>query len=89
MHRLIYRQVIETLRCLDEGGLRTEVEGNVASVVAIEFPRHAGGALQFIPGVGVAAFQARCDELAKTYGERFRVTSDQLGKLDSAPKAAA
>jgi 3-hydroxyacyl-CoA dehydrogenase / enoyl-CoA hydratase / 3-hydroxybutyryl-CoA epimerase len=86
--RLIYRQVIETLRCLTEGVLRTEVEGNVGSVVAIGFPRHTGGALQFIRGAGVAAFQARCDELAKAYGERFQVTSDQLAKLDP-HKAAA
>jgi 3-hydroxyacyl-CoA dehydrogenase/enoyl-CoA hydratase/3-hydroxybutyryl-CoA epimerase len=87
--RMIYRQVIETLRCLDEGVLRTEVEGNVGSVVAIGFPRHTGGALQFIRGVGLAAFQARSDELMKAYGERFRVTAEQLAKLEAPRKAAA
>jgi 3-hydroxyacyl-CoA dehydrogenase / enoyl-CoA hydratase / 3-hydroxybutyryl-CoA epimerase len=87
--RLIYRQVIETLRCLDEGVLRTEVDGNVGSIVAIGFPRHTGGALQFIRGVRLGRFRARCDELAKTYGERFRVTPDQLAKLDSPQQAAA
>ncbi len=87
--RLIYRQAIETLRCFDEGVLRTEVEGNVGSVVAIGFPRHTGGALQFIRGVGFARFQARCDELARTYGERFQVTSGQIAKLDQPRQAAA
>jgi 3-hydroxyacyl-CoA dehydrogenase/enoyl-CoA hydratase/3-hydroxybutyryl-CoA epimerase len=87
--RLIYRQVIETLRCLDEGVLRSEVDGNVGSIVAIGFPRHTGGALQFIRGVGLGRFQARCDELAKTYGERFRVAPEELAKLDSPQQAAA
>ena len=44
--RLLYRQSIETLRCLDEGVLRTEVEANLGGIFAIGFPSHTGGALQ-------------------------------------------
>jgi 3-hydroxyacyl-CoA dehydrogenase/enoyl-CoA hydratase/3-hydroxybutyryl-CoA epimerase len=80
--RLLYRQAIETLRCLHEGVLRTEVEGNVGSVVAIGFPRHTGGALQFIRGIGLDVFKTRAGELEAKYGERFHVTGAELARLD-------
>ncbi|MEL6795116.1 MAG: 3-hydroxyacyl-CoA dehydrogenase NAD-binding domain-containing protein, partial [Pseudomonadota bacterium] len=71
--RMIYRQVIETLRCFHEGVLRNETEANIGSIFAIGFPAHTGGALQFIRGVGVDAFEARAAELAAEYGDRFAV----------------
>lgn len=89
MDRLMYRQAIETLRCLDEGVLNTEVEGNVGSIFAIGFPAHTGGALQFIKGIGLEAFKARADELAARYGERFDVTHAQLARLHGASQEAA
>ena len=79
--RLIYRQVIETLRCYDEGVLRSEVEANLGSIVAIGFPGHTGGALQYVRGVGIDAFARRAAELADRYGERFAVPLGALDKL--------
>lgn len=79
--RLSYRQAIETLRCLDEGVLNTEIEGNIGSILAIGFPAHTGGALQFIRGVGIREFKARADELAARYGERFGVRVGALERL--------
>ncbi|MFE1602850.1 3-hydroxyacyl-CoA dehydrogenase NAD-binding domain-containing protein [Methylobacterium sp. ID0610] len=87
--RLIYRQAVETLRCLSEGVLRTEVDGNIGSVLAIGFPRHTGGALQFIRGVGRDVFKARCDALAAAYGARFAVSAADLDRLDGSVRAAA
>ncbi|QUS58661.1 3-hydroxyacyl-CoA dehydrogenase NAD-binding domain-containing protein [Pseudovibrio brasiliensis] len=87
--RMMYRQAIETLRCLDEGVLRTEVEANIGSIFAIGFPAHTGGALQFIHGVGLDAFKKRADELAAAYGPRFEVTESALNKLRSEKLAAA
>ena len=46
--RLLYRQAIESLRCLHEGVLNTENEGNIGSIFAIGFPAHTGGALQYL-----------------------------------------
>lgn len=89
MDRLLYRQSIETLRCLEENVLRTEVEANLGSIFAIGFPPHTGGALEFIRFTGVDAFRARADELADAYGERFRVTDAQMKLLsDTRPMAA-
>lgn len=89
MDRLIYRQAIETLRCLDEGVLRTEVEGNIGSVLAIGFPRHTGGALQFIRGIGLPTFKARCDQLVERYGERFDVSMAALERVPASLGVAA
>lgn len=69
--RLLYRQAIETLRCLNENVLRSEVEANLGGIFAIGFPAHTGGAIQFIRGVGIDQFAARAAQLADTYGERF------------------
>lgn len=75
---------METLRCLDEGVLRSPIEGDIGSIFAIGFPPSSGGALRFIDGIGHAAFKARADELADAYGERFRVTDAMLSKLSAA-----
>lgn len=87
--RLLYRQAIETLRCLDEGVLNTEVEANLGGIFAIGFPAYTGGAIQFIRGIGIDKFAARAKELAEAYGERFAVSPAALDKLrDSAELAA-
>lgn len=87
--RILYRQAIETLRCLDEGVLNTEVEANLGGIFAIGFPAHTGGAMQFIRGIGVETFAARARELAELYGERFAVPDAMFDRLrESAAKAA-
>ena len=87
--RLLYRQAIEALRCLHEGVLRSEVDGNIGSILAIGFPAWTGGALQFCRFHGLGNFKARADQLADAYGERFRVTDAMMETLRGAEKAAA
>jgi 3-hydroxyacyl-CoA dehydrogenase len=72
--RLLYRQAVETARCLAEGVLTSVHEANIGSIFGIGFPAWTGGALQFIYGQGVAQFAARCAELALRHGEGFRLT---------------
>lgn len=79
--RLICRQAVETLRCLDEGVLRSEVEANLGGILAIGFPPHTGGPLQFIRGVGLDAFATRARDLATRHGDRFAVTDSALDRL--------
>ena len=69
--RILYRQAIETARCLQEGVLMTVHDANIGSIYGIGFPAWTGGAAQFVNSVGVKKFVARADELAKKYGERF------------------
>jgi 3-hydroxyacyl-CoA dehydrogenase/enoyl-CoA hydratase/3-hydroxybutyryl-CoA epimerase len=69
--RILYRQAIETARCLEEGVLEHVHDGNIGSVFGIGFPAWAGGALQYVNHVGVKKFVKRADELAKKAGPRF------------------
>lgn len=69
--RFLYRQAIEAARCLEEGVLVSERDGNIGSLFGIGFPAWTGGALQFIRGVGPAAFVARAQALAAELGPRF------------------
>jgi 3-hydroxyacyl-CoA dehydrogenase/enoyl-CoA hydratase/3-hydroxybutyryl-CoA epimerase len=69
--RILYRQAIETARCLEEGVLMTAHDANIGSIYGIGFPAWTGGAAQYINSVGVAKFVERADELAKKFGARF------------------
>ncbi len=73
--RLLYRQAVETARCLAEGVLTSVHDGNIGSIFGIGFPAWTGGALQFVYGVGIEAFEQRCAELAARFGSGF-VLSD-------------
>ena len=77
--RLLYRQAIETARCLQEGVLTTVHDANIGSIFGIGFPVYTGGALQFIYGMGVDTFVKRSAELAAKFGEGF-VVSDAVVK---------
>ncbi len=87
--RLLYRQAIETLRCLAEGVLNTEVEANLGGIFAIGFPAHTGGAIQFIRGIGVERFAARARELAERYGDRFAIANSAFDRLRETEVQAA
>jgi 3-hydroxyacyl-CoA dehydrogenase/enoyl-CoA hydratase/3-hydroxybutyryl-CoA epimerase len=71
--RMLFIEVIESIKCLDEGVLRSVPDANLGSIFGIGFPAWTGGVLQFVDGYegGPAGFVARAQELAATYGERF------------------
>ena len=69
--RLLYRQAVETARCLAEGVLTSVHDGNIGSIFGIGFPAWTGGALQFIYGQGIESFERRCAELASKHGSGF------------------
>jgi 3-hydroxyacyl-CoA dehydrogenase / enoyl-CoA hydratase / 3-hydroxybutyryl-CoA epimerase len=72
--RLLYRQSVETARCLSENVLTAVHDANIGSIFGIGFPAWTGGALQFIYGMGLDAFCARADELARRYGPGFELS---------------
>lgn len=74
--RLLYRQAVETARCLAEGVLTSVHDGNIGSIFGIGFPAWTGGALQFIYGMGIDAFEARCAQLAGKFGPGFALSED-------------
>ena len=56
--RLLYRQSIETARCLAEGVLTSVHDANIGSIFGIGFPAWTGGAMQFIASEGRERFFA-------------------------------
>ena len=76
--RLLFIMSLETIRCLEEGVLRTVADANIGSIFGIGFPPLHGGALQYANGyeaadgrIGIQAFTERAQQLAEQYGDRF------------------
>jgi 3-hydroxyacyl-CoA dehydrogenase/enoyl-CoA hydratase/3-hydroxybutyryl-CoA epimerase len=72
--RLLYRQAIETARCLAEGVLTSVHDANIGSILGIGFPAWTGGAMQFIASEGLPRFEANAHTLATRHGDRFALT---------------
>jgi 3-hydroxyacyl-CoA dehydrogenase/enoyl-CoA hydratase/3-hydroxybutyryl-CoA epimerase len=72
--RLLYRQAVETARCLAEGVLTSVHDANIGSIFGIGFPTWTGGAMQFIYGMGVEHFEARAAQLAQKFGDGFHLS---------------
>jgi len=70
----LYRQAVETARCLSEGVLTSVHDANIGSIFGIGFPGWTGGAMQFIYGTGIDAFLHRAEVLAGKFGPGFAVS---------------
>ena len=83
--RLLFVEALETAKCFEEGVIESAAAANIGSIMGIGFPPNTGGAAQFMTGyqrtdergrpvgdIGLAVFVERADELAESYGERFR-----------------
>jgi 3-hydroxyacyl-CoA dehydrogenase/enoyl-CoA hydratase/3-hydroxybutyryl-CoA epimerase len=73
--RLLYRQAIETARCLAERVLTSTADANIGSIFGIGFPAWTGGAMQFIYSEGADRFIANADALASRHGPRFALSA--------------
>ena len=87
--RMIFAEVLETQKCVDEGVITDDADANIGSIIGIGFPAWTGGTRQYAknysePGAkaatGYRGFVARAEELAAKYGERFAPT-ESLKKL--------
>jgi 3-hydroxyacyl-CoA dehydrogenase/enoyl-CoA hydratase/3-hydroxybutyryl-CoA epimerase len=69
--RLLFPQVLEAIRIMEEGVLTSVADGNIGSIMGIGFPPHTGGVYQCVNAYGVQAFADRASVLAEKYGEAF------------------
>ena len=83
--RMLFAEAIESVKCYDEGVLRSVPEANIGSIFGIGFPPWTGGVLQYINGYpgGPAGFVARARNLAAAYGERFTPPASLVALADS------
>ena len=84
--RILHRQAIEAFKCLEEGVLKSVVDGDLGSVLGWGFPIFTGGALSYIDFVGMQQFVAECDDFTSRFGARFAVP-DALRALSEAGKS--
>jgi 3-hydroxyacyl-CoA dehydrogenase/enoyl-CoA hydratase/3-hydroxybutyryl-CoA epimerase len=75
--RMLFAEAIETVKCFDEGVLRSVADANIGSIMGIGFPPWTGGVMQYMngyegpAGTGLRGFVNRARELASRYGDRF------------------
>jgi 3-hydroxyacyl-CoA dehydrogenase/enoyl-CoA hydratase/3-hydroxybutyryl-CoA epimerase len=84
--RMLFAEALETVKCFDEGVLRSVPDANIGSIMGIGFPAWTGGVSQYVEQYagGVAGFVARANELADRYGERFRPPASLVEKAAGA-----
>jgi 3-hydroxyacyl-CoA dehydrogenase/enoyl-CoA hydratase/3-hydroxybutyryl-CoA epimerase len=70
-HRLMFAQVLEAVRALEEGVLMDIREGDVGAILGWGFAPWSGGPFSWLDIVGAPWAAERCDALAAKYGERF------------------
>jgi 3-hydroxyacyl-CoA dehydrogenase/enoyl-CoA hydratase/3-hydroxybutyryl-CoA epimerase len=70
-HRLLFVQVLEAVRALEEGVLEDIREGDVGAILGWGFAPWSGGPFSWLDMLGAEYAAARCDELTEAYGPRF------------------
>jgi 3-hydroxyacyl-CoA dehydrogenase/enoyl-CoA hydratase/3-hydroxybutyryl-CoA epimerase len=86
--RMLFAEALETVKCFDEGVLRSIPDANIGSIMGIGFPPWTGGVIQYINGYegGVAGFVARSRELAERYGDHFLPPASLVAKAEKGQK---
>ncbi|KIC17705.1 3-hydroxyacyl-CoA dehydrogenase NAD-binding domain-containing protein [Leisingera sp. ANG-Vp] len=69
--RLMFAQVLEAVRALEEGVLMDIREGDVGAILAWGFAPWSGGPLSWLDILGTPYAAERCDALAAEHGDRF------------------
>ncbi len=89
--RMLFAEVLETVRCFDEGVITSSADANIGSIFGIGFPAWTGGVVQYVDGYpgGVVAFIARARQLAQRYGDRFTPPASLLARAGDTTTPAA
>jgi 3-hydroxyacyl-CoA dehydrogenase/enoyl-CoA hydratase/3-hydroxybutyryl-CoA epimerase len=80
--RILVVQALDTVRCLEEGVLRSVADANIGSIFGWGFSPFNGGTLQYINGVGLKNVIEKAKQLEAKYGERFSVPKLLQEKAD-------
>ncbi len=70
-HRLLFVQVLEGVRALEEGVLEDIREGDVGAILGWGFAPWSGGPFSWLDILGSEYAADRCDQLTEAYGDRF------------------
>ncbi|WP_370273358.1 3-hydroxyacyl-CoA dehydrogenase NAD-binding domain-containing protein [Pseudooceanicola nitratireducens] len=70
-HRLMFAQVLEAVRALEEDVLEDIREGDVGAILGWGFAPWSGGPFSWLDILGAPYAAERCDQLAQKFGPRF------------------
>ncbi len=70
--RLMFAQVLEAVRALEEGVVEDIREADVGAILAWGFAPWSGGPLSWLDIIGAPYAAERCDQLEAKYGPRFK-----------------
>ncbi|MGY3437454.1 MULTISPECIES: 3-hydroxyacyl-CoA dehydrogenase NAD-binding domain-containing protein [unclassified Marinovum] len=70
-HRLLFAQVLEAVRALEEGVLEDIREGDVGAILGWGFAPWSGGPFSWLDMIGAPYAAERCDQLTQAHGPRF------------------
>ena len=70
-HRLLFAQVLEAVRALEDGVLMDIREGDVGAILGWGFAPWSGGPLSWLDMIGAGRAVELCDALTERYGKRF------------------
>lgn len=82
--RLLYAQLIEAVRCWEDGVIEDRDEADLGAVLGWAFPIEKGGPLRAIEDIGLAAFLARAATLRARFGARFALPPTYATRLGAA-----
>lgn len=69
--RILTRQTIEAIRCMEDGVVMSPVDADVGSILGWGFPAYTGGAISYVEYVGAERFLERTERFAAKFGPRF------------------
>ncbi|GGO56225.1 3-hydroxyacyl-CoA dehydrogenase / enoyl-CoA hydratase / 3-hydroxybutyryl-CoA epimerase [Roseovarius pacificus] len=85
-HRLMFVQVLEAVRALEEGVLEDIREGDVGAILGWGFAPWSGGPFSWLDIIGTPYAAERCDQLEEAHGARFACPAllrEMAGKAQS------
>jgi len=68
--RLLNSMALDSYRCLAEGVIASELDGNIGSVLGVGYPASTGGVFQYIRHIGIDRFTAQCKSF-RPYGPQW------------------
>lgn len=80
--RILIVQALDTVRCLEEGVLRSVADANIGSIFGWGFAPFQGGTLQYINSYGLKNIIEKAKALEAKYGDRFSVPKLLQEKAD-------
>lgn len=70
--RLLHVMALDSYRCLEEGILDNQSDGNTGALLGIGYPQHTGGVFGHIDQVGLPQFVRECEQFADK-GEQWEI----------------